>query len=90
MVFGIYCNGQTIYNPQLVDPHDCEVENAELNRAIIAESHQIYDVPANMDDLLIFEIQLPFSKRLEENAGRTDSFGVYYYLVKNVLLFSGR
>ena len=75
MVFGIYNYTETIYSPKLVEPHNCEIESSQTTRCIYGESHQIFDVPANYDNLLIFEVQLPPSKNIEENVGRTESYG---------------
>lgn len=75
MVFGIYCNGGILYSPKLVEPHDCEVETSLTNRCVFGESHQIFDVPANSDTLLIFEVQLPLTNNIEENVGKTESYG---------------
>lgn len=75
IVFGIYVNGATIYSPKLVEPHDCEVETSTTNRCIFGESHQIFDVPPNPDTLMIFEVQLPTSRNVEENVGKTESYG---------------
>jgi len=75
IVFGIYVNGTTIYSPKLVEPHDCEVETSTTNRCVYGESHQIFDVPTNPDTLMVFEVQLPFSRNVEENVGKTESYG---------------
>ena len=63
-----------MYSPKLIEPADCEVESAQSNRVIIGESNQLYDIPPHPEALLILEIQFPFSKKLEENVGKTESF----------------
>lgn len=55
-VFGIFCNGEEIYSPKQVDTKDCEVQTSDYNRCLIGESYQIFDVPANPDELLLIEV----------------------------------
>jgi len=55
-VFGIYTLGETVYPPKFNEPKDCEVESSETNREIIGVSHNIFDIPPNVNDLLIIEL----------------------------------
>ncbi|EGR31823.1 hypothetical protein IMG5_101270 [Ichthyophthirius multifiliis] len=75
IVFGIYTKNQTIFQPKLVDPHDTEIESAQTVRCIIGDQNQIFDIPADPETLIIMEVQIPQSKNLQDNIGRTDTFG---------------
>ena len=59
----------------MVDPRETETENQTLNRVIYGDSHQVNEVPPQPDTLMIMEVQIPYSKRVEENVGRTETYG---------------
>jgi hypothetical protein len=65
---------QQLYSPKLIEPYECEIENANSNRVLIGDSNQIYEIQAHPEVLLVIEVQLPVSKKLEENVGKTQTF----------------
>ena len=46
-----------------------------MNRCVFGESHQIFDIPANFDTFMIFEVQLPSNLKVGDNESRTESYG---------------
>mgnify|MGYP000882203550 FL=1 len=72
MVYGIYINGEEVYAPRMIEPHDCEVDTSQTNRCIIGESHHALDIPANSNALLIFELQSTTAR--ESGKGRVISY----------------
>ncbi|CAD8204694.1 unnamed protein product [Paramecium pentaurelia] len=75
VVFGVYNGQQVICQPRLVEPRESETENQNHNRCIFGDAHQVFEVPAHPDTLMIMEVQIPFSKRVEDNVGRTETYG---------------
>ena len=74
IVYGVYCNGEEIYAPRLIDAHDTEIDTSVSNRCIFGESHLVADIPANANTLIIFELQIAPNKE-SLNAGRILSYG---------------
>ncbi|CAD8068103.1 unnamed protein product [Paramecium sonneborni] len=74
-VFAVFNNMQQLNQPKLIEPYDCEIEGESSTRVLIGETSQLYEIPAHQEVLLIIEVQLPVSKRLEENIGKTQSYG---------------
>lgn len=72
LVYAIYVNGEEVYAPRMVEPHDCEIDTSATNRCIIGENHHLQDIPANSNCLLIFEIQAVYSKSSD---GKVVSYG---------------
>ncbi|CAD8165584.1 unnamed protein product [Paramecium pentaurelia] len=74
-VFAVFNNMQQLNQPKLIEPYDCEIEGESSNRVLIGETSQLYEIPAHPEVLIIVEVQLPVSKKLEENIGKTQSYG---------------
>ncbi|CAD8123518.1 unnamed protein product [Paramecium sonneborni] len=75
VVFGVFNEYQVICQPRLIEHKECETENYYHNRCIFGDSHQVFQVPAHPDTLMIMEVQNPFCKRVEDNVGRTETYG---------------
>ena len=72
LVYGIYMNGEEVYSPSLINPHDCETDTSATNRCIFGESHHVTQIPANSNTLLIFELQNTSSS--DNTKGRVTSY----------------
>lgn len=74
IIYGVYSRGEVMAMPKMIEAHKTDMDTVNTSKCIFGEQNHIYDVPARMDALLIFEFQVHYSTGFSSGE-RVETYG---------------